>query len=449
MKNVRPAQAASRCLPSDAKQSHAAAMRANVTEIVTKGSQRLFVASHVAKSLLWSGEDAFSFYVLVVVLKIDPILAGTLFLAGSAWNAVLDLAWGTLLAQRPALCRHLPVITTVAVPLACLSFAFLPLAATGSAGQAIALIFLFRTSFALFDVPHNALSTLFAERYGHLPVMRQRSIGSAVASLVVAAMAMPLLLSTASSLPIVIFAALACCAAVGLTPLPWLFGRLWPIPDLPNPRRPMAVLMTVALPILPFCLAQMLGAGALGAVGKGILHMRGRTQWVLAAAPLLIGASRLAVIPAWTALSRRLGVPNGLAIAYALIGANILLLPLALDAGSTGTIAAFLAFGGLVGGIALIAWTAFAQMLEREPAIATTADSSLAFGLFTATTKIGMGSSAFLAGNWLEGQSDRVALGHGSFWQLALAIAALCFACALFAARSTRDRSSALKIGRA
>lgn len=415
-----------------------------MTETAPQPSQRLFIASHVAKTLLWTGEDAFSFYVLVVVLKLDPIAAGTLFLAGSAWNAALDLIWGTLLAQRPALGRYLPHIAAVAVPLACASFALLPLA-TASVGQAIALIFVFRTSFALFDVPHNALSTLFARRHGHLSIMRQRSIGSAIAALVVAALAMPLMLSPDADRPVSIFAVLACIAALGLAPLPWLFARLWSAPATRNAPPPKTALFATALPILPFCLAQMLGAGALGAVGKGILHMQGHNRWVLAAAPLLIAVSRLAVTPAWTALLRRLGAPHGLAIAYALIGANILLLPLALDTGSAGTIAAFAAFGGLVGGIALIAWTAFAHILERETSLTSTADASLAYGLFTATTKIGLGSSAVLAGNWLEDQSDRAGLAGDSFWQLALAIAVVCFACALFAARGSGHDRVALR----
>ncbi|WP_395335434.1 MFS transporter [Novosphingobium sp. BL-8H] len=395
------------------------------------------MASHLAKNLLWSGEDAFAFYILVVVLRLDPVLAGGLFLAGSAWNAVVDFAWGAVLAHRPQLGRWLPIVTGIAVPVACVSFALLPI--SGSVGVAMALILVFRTSFALFDVPHNALNMPLAERYGHLTLMRLRSIAAAAGALVVAALALPLMLVTAPWLPTALFAGMAVVAFVGLLPIPWMLARFWRGASPSFHVRPQfADIARVALCVLPFCLAQMLGAGALGAIGKGLLHLKIRTQWVLAAAPLAIGMARLAAIPAWNAIARRRGIAQGLSIAYFCIGAVILLLPVAVGGGPVGALIAFAVFGALVSGIALLAWSGFSQLVAHEPAIRGPGDSSLAYGLFTATSKIGLGASACIAGNWLESQSDGIAPDGSALWPLALATAALCAACSLVAGRPVR-----------
>ncbi|WP_395398059.1 MFS transporter [Novosphingobium sp. BL-8A] len=394
------------------------------------------MTSHLAKNLLWSGEEAFAFYVLVVVLRLNPVLGGGMFLAGSAWNAALDFAWGILLARRPQIGRWLPAIAVMAVPVACVSFALLPLVDT--AGAAMALILAFRTSFALFDVPHNALSMPLAERHGHLRLMRLRSIAAAAGALVVAGLTLPLMLLATPGLPLILFVGLALIALVGLLPVPWMLARLWQdVPERPvSPS--LSDMARVALCVLPFCLAQMVGAGALGAVGKGLLHLKIRTQWVLAAAPLAIGLARLAVVPAWEAIARRWGIAQGLSIAYFCIGAVILLLPVAVGVGPVGALLVFAIFGALVGGIALLAWTGFSQLVAHEPAIRGAGDSSLAYGLFTATTKIGLGVSACLAGNWLESQSTRMVPDGTALWPLALGTAALCVVCSVFAGRPVR-----------
>ncbi|TCM19388.1 Na+/melibiose symporter-like transporter [Novosphingobium sp. PhB165] len=411
-------------------------MRAGVTDPFPKDSLRAFAVSHLAKNLLWSAEDAFAFYVLVVVLRLDPVLAGGVFLAGSAWNALLDIGWGALLARRPGLGRWLPVIAALAAPIACVSFALLPLAGSGGIGPAIALILLFRTSFAFFDVPHNALNVPLAAHYGHMRLMRLRTIVTAGGALLVAAMALPLMLIGGPRLPTMLFAFLASVAFLGLLPLPWMFTHLWRGQgERPTSSTGLRDMARVALCVLPFCLAQMVGAGALGAIGKALLHLRIHTQWVLAAAPLAIAIARLGVIPAWNALARRHGLAQSLSIAYLLIGAVILLLPVAVDAGPFGAILVFAVFGGLVGGIALLAWSLFSELVGQAPAIRGPGDCSLAYGLFTATTKIGLGASACLAGKWLESQSDLIAMNGAALWPLAMGTAALCLTCSLLTIR--------------
>lgn len=411
-----------------------------MADSLPKAPLRAFSVTHLAKNLLWAGEDAFAFYVLVMVLKLDPVLAGGLFLAGAAWNAVLDFAWGAVLAQRPELARRLPVIAAVAVPSACLSFALLPFAGMGNAGLAFALMLVFRTSFALFDVPHNGLSMPLARHYGHLQLMRLRSIAAGGGALVVAALALPLMLAGPSGLPAMLFVFLAALGLIGLAPLPGMLARLWQVRAEHVPDVALSGVARVAVCVLPFCLAQMLGAGALGAIGKGLLHLKVSAQWVLASAPLAIGFARLAVIPAWNALARRWGVMQGLAVAYSCIGLVILLLPLAVDAGPVGGLLAFALFGALVGGIALLAWTAFSQITAHDPAIRGTGETSLAYGLFTATTKIGLGASACFAGNWLESQAGRTAHAGAALWPLAVGTALMCLLCAVLTHAPARNR---------
>lgn len=403
----------------------------------------IFLGSHLAKLLVWTAEDAFALYVLVVVLRLDPVLAGGVFLAGAAWNAGLDIAWGALLARVGVSRRALAGIVCLAIPLACLSFAMLPLVAKHDQGMAIALIFIFRTSFALFDVPHNGLNSAFTAPGLALVFMRSRTLVSAGAGLVVAFCTLPLMLGGDAGVPSAIFLGIGAAALLGLVPVPLLLVRFWQAP-LARRADTREGLLGLAGPILPFCLAQMLGACALGAVGKGLLHLRIEAQWALAAAPLAIAIMRLAIVPAWNALARRCGIARPLALAYLLTGGVMLVLPLAIEAGAPGALTIFLSFGALVGGVGLLAWAGMGQIVSHDPVLSRSGVSSFAFSLFSATSKLGLGASAFVTGQWLAAQPHTLALGQAALWPLATAIALVCGLCAVLTLRSLSRHSEGL-----
>lgn len=399
--------------------------------MVQRFALHAFLASHGGKSLLWAAGDAFALYIMVVLLKLPAVAAGTLFLAGSLWNAAMDAAWGAALARFDRLRRWTPQIGGGAALIACLSFAALPLAARGSLVSAAVLLFLFRTAFALFDVPHNAVSTLLAARHGHLRFIRLRTAGSSAAGIVVAVAAIPLLAAKGTTLPVASMMAIGATALLLLAPLPWLLA----IP----PQAPAAQASDATspqergrlMPVLAFCLVHMVGIGTLAVVGKAVLHLDASDAWIVMAVPLLLAVTRLSSIPLWSGLARRLGITGALMLAYATSAAAIVVLPTALASGMVGTALVFALLGAGIGGVVLLIWSAFSQLLEQVCATARPGLAASRYGIFTASSKIGLGGSAYLAGHWLTGIAGQVNAKAASLSGLAILLALAALLCAV------------------
>lgn len=365
-----------------------------------------FVASIGGKSLLWTGGDAFALYVMIALLRLPPVSAGTVFLAGSIWNAAMDAAWGTALARSRRLRCWSPRIGAVAAMAACGGFTILPWLEPGSLGLAAIAFVLFRTSFALFDVPHNALSVTFTARYGHLRVMRLRTIASSVAGLAVAAAAIPLLASRTPFLSALSVTAIGCIAFIFLAPLRRLLAlSTTTAVTLPSPivARGSGGGAKALRPVVIFSLIHMTGVGVLAMICKITLHLPGEYGFVLTLAPLLLATSRLCGIPLWSALARRHDVGAALVLAYVASAVAIALLPPALAHGPFAAGTAFVALGVAIGGVAMLIWSAFSRLLEVVDDGAMAGRGALQYGLFTATTKVGLGGSAYFAGWWLAG----------------------------------------------
>lgn len=146
-----------------------------------------YVTAHVGKSLLWSGSDLLTLYMLVSVYRLAPMTAGMLFFIGLAANALADFAVGNHLARRP---RHAGPIAAAALVLSGISFSTTVLLAPYGAPALLAATLLFRIAYSGGDVPHNTLLT----RLGDTPVRavslsRGRTMGTALASLMVAGVA--------------------------------------------------------------------------------------------------------------------------------------------------------------------------------------------------------------------------------------------------------------------
>jgi GPH family glycoside/pentoside/hexuronide:cation symporter len=402
-----------------------------------------FMASHCGKSLLWVAGDAFALYIMVVLLKLPPVTAGTLFLAGSLWNAALDAAWGAALARFGRLRRWTPQIGGGAVLIACLSFAALPLAASGSLASAAILLILFRTAFALFDVPHNALSAILAARHGHLRFMRLRTVGSSAAGIVVAAAAIPLLAAKGTVVPVAAMMTIGAAALLLLVPLPWLLAIPLQAPADPSPAVTSPQERGRLMPVLTFCLVHMAGIGALAAVGKAALHLDAAHAWIVTTVPLLLAVTRLGSIPLWSGLAQRLGITGGLVLAYGASAVAIAVLPAGLASGMVGTALVFALLGTGLGGVVLLIWSAFSQLLERVCATMPGMAASR-YGIFTASTKIGLGGSAYLAGHWLARGVDEAGSSLSGLATLLALTALLCAACEWWRAHACGGSSAIL-----
>lgn len=393
-----------------------------------------FVASIGGKSLLWTGGDAFALYVMIALLRLPPVSAGTVFLAGSIWNAAMDAAWGAALARSRRLRCWSPRIGAVAAMAACGGFTILPWLEPGSLGLAAIAFVLFRTSFALFDVPHNALSVTFAARYGHLRVMRLRTIASSVAGLAVAAAAIPLLASRTPFLSALSVTAIGCIAFVFLTPLRRLLAlSTTTAVTLPSPivARGSGGGAKALRPVFIFSLIHMIGVGMLAMICKITLHLPGEYGFVLTLAPLLLATSRLCGIPLWSAIARRHDVGAALVLAYVASAVAIALLPPALAHGPFAAGTVFVALGVAIGGVAMLIWSAFSRLLEVVDNGAMAGRGALQYGLFTATTKVGLGGSAYFAGWWLAGSAPQQTTDYVGIAALAIAGAGVTLLCGI------------------
>lgn len=386
-----------------------------------------FVATHFGKSLLWTAGDAFALYTMIVVLKLPAAVAGMLFLAGSIWNAGLDAIWGLALARSQTLRRHVAAIGSVAAGVACASFIALPLAPRGATVTAGLFLVLFRTAFALFDVPHNAVTTRFAQIHGHLRIMRLRTLASAGAGLLVALAAIPLLMAGSGALSPAALAALGLVAGVLLLPLPALLAtaaEVLPTPsEGPRPR--------IATPVLLFCLIHMIGVGALAAVGKAILHLDRAGAAILLAVPLILAVARLGAIPIWSAIARGIGISTALAIGYGMCALVMLAMPAAMTQGTLAIALIFALFGAGIGGVVLLIWSAFSQLLGQTAGTQRLGSAALHYGLLTATTKVGLGASGYLAALWLGSMSNRPDLSASTLVSLTLFVVPIAMLCGI------------------
>ncbi|MGF7150983.1 GPH family glycoside/pentoside/hexuronide:cation symporter [Sphingomonas zeicaulis] len=385
-----------------------------------------FALSHGGKSLLWAGEDALSLYTLIAILDVQPALAGLIFVGASFWNAVLDAAWGACLHRYPALLRRLPAISVAAMLVSCLTFAALPFLPRGAALPAVAML-LFRSSFPLFDVPHNSLVAELSAVHGHLAVTRWRSGVSALAAILIGIAAIPLVFAgrTGGAGAGMIFVAIGGAAFILLLPLPWLFARLG---RAMTPVAPPSPSTRPSRDVLLFCLAQMCGLAAIAAMGKALLHLDSFSMAVIANVLLLLSLWRLAAVWLWSPVAARQGVTRGLTFAYLATAAAMLLLPFALRHGAWGAAIGLSLLGAAVGGVIFLAWSRFSELLERTGTSQDRGTAAFSYSLFTAATKIALGLSGLMTGQWIALQTGGI--DAGALTQLALPLAALCIGCA-------------------
>jgi len=331
-----------------------------------------YVTAHVGKSLLWSGSDLLTLYLLVSVY-------------GLAANAQADFPVGNHLARRPG---HAGPIAAAALVLSGISFPTTVLLAPYGAPALLSATLLFRIAYSGGDVPHNTLLT----RLGDTParavsLSRGRTVGTALASLMVAGVA-----SGATMVPL----------RIAVPPRSSTVG-----PERPVPR---------ALP-LPFVVASVIGIVALGALAKAVLHLPqawhrgddGRSVLTL----LIFGRTASALLPIRLADARH-GL-RLLAMSYAsAASAASAAIGFAWSAGST----LLALFGLALGTTNLIGW-AIVPVLRAGPR---------GCGLYTMASKLVLGTAELA----LAGGLGRVpTFTAGSYVAFVLMVAAGCIVTAL------------------
>jgi len=409
----------------------------------TPASSLRYYSAHGGKSLLWAGQDMLALFVLVQFLRIDALVAGTLFMVASVLNAGMDIIAGSLLARFSRSATWPATVVAGAILLCSVSFALLPWLPRGAAIPAAIVLIVSRLSHSMLDVAHNALSTGIARVEGNFSMAQRRAVIASTTAMLIGLVAIPLRAGASrEAMVALLIAALALLAFLGLAPLPDLMRRMSAGPT-PHPvaRRSMPRAITL------LCVATLLSMMALGALIKCLLHLQFPSAWIGSIAMVIYMGARFVAVWFWQPVVARLGNLGALRGACALLACAALALPL-LSGTIAGSVAAIIILGIGGGGSAMLCWAALTELIQSagndDRGDGADMGQAWIYGVFTMSAKIGLGLSGLAVGAWLE----LVPRSGGSFtnasnlWSIALAAA---FCCLLSAALLKDPRPGVLK----
>jgi GPH family glycoside/pentoside/hexuronide:cation symporter len=152
------------------------------------GQFALFGAGDFACNLYWQSVSFFLLFFYTDVLAVPPALAGTIYMIGAVWDGVADLLVG-ILAQRSG-ARYRRFLAFGALPLG-LAFILLffapPLSGTALALGVLLVQMVFRSFYALVNVPYVAWSARFSPDSGDRTMLAGlRMLFGTAAALIVA-----------------------------------------------------------------------------------------------------------------------------------------------------------------------------------------------------------------------------------------------------------------------
>lgn len=409
---------------------------------------RAYGLSHLGKSLLWVGGDALTIFLLMSRAGIAPALAGSLFVIMLMWNAVCDLLVGRWHDRRRAEGRSTLAGIALAIPVACLAFPASLLAPRGDVVWVFASGLIFRTAFAIFDVPHNALIADLArteERGTRLAQLR--TLGSGVASVAIGLVAMPLLGEGERNpaAPAGLLCLLA--AGSGLLMLPYL--RLaGQIPPVGHRERAPGHRRVIPAGLLRFFMASAVGMVAVGAISKAPPHLDLSSTSLPGAALLVLMLGRFASVAIAGPLVSWLGARRMLVSSYLALAGIILGLAPAASIGGPVILGWIGLLGVSIGLIGVMSWVRLPEFARAAPE----QSRAVTFGAYTMVSKFALGLSGLVLTLAFGAPLDAgagVILSHPALLRLCLAAAIIAVTAALMLAApwSMRGASSACDRG--
>lgn len=292
----------------------------------------VYASGNFAKNLIWGTTEFTLLFVMTEMLHIRADVAGGILLVSLAVDAVLDPVVGILSDKlNSPIGRYGPFILAGA-PLAGLAFALLyslPWLGIGSLWAATALIFAFRISYSLIDMPHNALlAAVTQDPAEQARLTTYRFFFSSAASLVVALALAPMMKGapgpgfSASGLAIYGLMAGTLSALVMIAAWRAVAAR-----DIGfSASREMAVPARVLIRLTwrSKAFRRALGVGAVASLTmplypKSILYLAGPVLGQPAIAPWLLGllvVGQFCGLPLWMAVSSRWSHPASLTAAH-------------------------------------------------------------------------------------------------------------------------------------
>jgi Na+/melibiose symporter-like transporter len=375
----------------------------------------LFASGDFACNLYWQSITLYLLFYYTEIYGLAPEAAGLVYLAGSLWDGVAGLLVG-IVADRAGAGRNRLQAWLVlgSIPLA-LSFLLLywvpPLKGVALVAAALFAHLLFRTLYAVVNVPYAALSVQAAATgAGRSRIAGLRMIFGAAAAALVAASTqrIALLVSGRVDGASGFLAAAACFAAVATALLMLVGLRMRPMG--PAPCGASAGFGTAFRSIgrnrafLVLNLAMFAAVVGITMVTKGTLYYfkyRIGHEGAAGGALALMGVAGVLFVPLWMAVAARWGARVQWFATIACGGAALIGFAAA-DVGSVRGMTIFLiAFQAAITGFSFGFWAMLPDTVEHGEMASGVRVQVLLFGLAALLQKIALGLAATLVGLFL------------------------------------------------
>lgn len=375
----------------------------------------IYLAAHGSKTLFWTASDLYFVYYLNQICGIRPALTGLIVGFSLVLAAFADRhvgAWLQAVADRPALIRRWQRIGGVSNGIIFLLFAMTAyIAADWKVACAIISLMGMRLSYALVDIPQNALLSWSGWAPSQITTLvAGRNIVGGVARLMLALIFVPIMVGPVAGGKAAWFFGLVCVIAVLLAASAALLATNFPRlddtgPPIQRSLRPAVAIQILRMGLLSFMLTGFtqiepyLVSQAAMTIQSGTLFMTCVSLGGLIGQPWW----------RWRIMKHPPSRVHAEILVMALLASGIIL-SLPLDNVVIGSLAGVLS-GSVGGGLLLLAWADFARGVRDH-------DSFRAFGVFTGVAKLGQALATTAMGAWLDWHLPPSAAAHGPAFRL-------------------------------
>ncbi|GGB29597.1 MFS transporter [Sphingomonas metalli] len=367
----------------------------------------LFAGGDFAFNLYWQSVMLYLLFYYTDALGLPMATAAAIYLAASIWDGIASFAVGALADRLGSARRYRLALVAGAVPLgAAFALAYWPVAA--GIGFVLAGHMLFRTAYALVNIPYLAMSArVSADSRDRALVAGLRMLAGTMAAVVVAAGTVPLgeRLSGGSAGPPAFFAAALLFAAIGAALLLWVgatFRDAVPGPPasggsvraaLGSVARNRAFLTLSGAMMAMIVATTMLNKSVLYYF-KYFLHDEAAGQLALAS----MMAVSAAAVPVWMLVARWIGVRRLWFVAVALNSLGLALFALA-DLPRAGAMQLFLmAMQAATVGLHFAFWAMLPDTVEWGQRAGGARSEGTVFGLAALLQRVAIGLATALLG---------------------------------------------------
>lgn len=380
-------------------------------------SQVGYASGNLGKSMMWTSLEYLLLFYLTDIVGIPPALAGLMILVSLTWDGAINPLIGYWLDRRASEGKDYRPFLRWAPPVAALLFVAIFWVPTGDGKRSVVYMFcvlvIFRTAYALLDVPHNGLLALLPVN----PATRTNLAGfryffSSLAGLLIATLVSPLFMQgggqvgTGDLQAFAVFAGVILCVTVWLSLRPaWeAQAERGATPEPISPIRFLSAILANRPAMLYISLAGVFAATTplFGKMLPYVARYVHEDPDALSVALATMTVGQMASMIVCTMLARRYGrfvVGQTCLLAIpALMFCVLLFLPKQVEA----LWLASGAFGFLLGGAIMVIWATagdVADQIATKSALRTDA-GLLAF--LTLVQKASIGVGTMLAGSVMQ-----------------------------------------------